>query len=134
MESPTRTTDGLHSLDAGGTPRLTAELIAWLDSRPDATDRGDATYTGAPDDVIVGFYRWPNRAALWLMVESRNPKLARLGRIVARIAAGDGPTDAALLEGAHPDDAEHTALRALRTFLTRRAAIRLRLDRRGAED
>ena len=140
-EVPGKTTDGPDQLDAGGAPRFSAEFAAWLEASPTATDPGDPEFRTSPDtrdriasgelapDAIDGFYRWPIRAALYGMIHSVNPKISRLGRIVAAIIAGDDAMSAAVAQGAHPDDAEHTARRALVTFAQRKGAMKLRIPK-----
>jgi hypothetical protein len=131
LEAPGKTTDGLHHLDAGGVPEFSAEFHAYLQSSPTGTDTGDPEDASKdPDSPVQGYFRWPSRAALWYMVNSGSQRVARLGMIVERVVRGESATDAAIAFGAHPDDARDTARRALETFVSRRASLKLRLPKR----
>lgn len=126
MESPARLHD--HDQDGVGL-RFSPEFAAYLDASPTSVDMGDPDRDSSPDAIIEGYFRWPNRATLYLMLHSRSSRVARLGAIVTSIVNGMDPSAAAIAYGAHPDDAQHTARRAMETFMGRRSALRIRMPK-----
>lgn len=128
LEYPSKVTYGPGHVGDDGSPEQTAEFNAWVFGSPFQADGRDPEFIGVTrSDVIQGYLRWPNRAALVSMRDSPERKIARLGRIVELIVNGARPGEAAIEEGAHPDDADDTARRALETFLGRRGELALRL-------
>lgn len=125
METPERIHEGYTHTGDDGTPRMAAEFVGFI-TAPTAADRLDPEFRHVGrDDVIQGYLRWPNRAALDAMKHSASGKVQRLARIVEAIVNGDGARDAALREGAHPDDADDTARRALEAFIANRSALKI---------
>jgi len=102
-----------------GTPAMTAKAEAYIFGNPSWTDAGKG------ESPLVSFYLTPFRATMADMEKAREEATRRRAAIVAHVAFGMDPVEAATSEGCHPLDAKLVVFDALCAFLRRLTDVRV---------